>query len=124
MRVVLRRSTGGLAPARILQIGGLRMDLDRHEVTVDGQPIETTPTGFEILRVLLENPGHAFTRLQLLEKALGYSSEGLERTLDSHIKNLRKKIEPDPGNPAYIQTVYSIGYRLYSELPAMDGGTV
>jgi DNA-binding response OmpR family regulator len=122
VRAVLRRSAGGLALPHILQTGGLRMDLDRHGVTVDGQPIEMTPTEFEILRVFLENPMHAFTRLELLEKAVGYSYEGLERTLDSHIKNLRKKIEPDLGEPTYIQTVYGIGYRLHGELPSPGGG--
>jgi DNA-binding response OmpR family regulator len=63
----------------------------------------------------MENPGHAFTRSELIEKSLGYTYEGLDRTLDSHIKNLRHKIEPDPGNPTYIQTVYGVGYRLRGE---------
>ena len=73
-------------------------------------------TEFELLRVLLESPGYAFTRSELIEKGMGYTYEGLDRNLDSHIKNLRRKVEPDPGNPTYIQTVYGVGYRLRGEL--------
>ena len=88
------------------------MDLDRHEVMLDGQPVELTPTEFDLLRTLMENPGYAFTRMELIEQGLGYEYEGLERTLDSHVKNLRRKIEPDAKRPSYIQTVYGVGYRL------------
>ncbi|HIC89457.1 MAG TPA: response regulator transcription factor, partial [Anaerolineae bacterium] len=112
VKAVLRRAGGGTAPVRVLRIGNLKMDLDRHEVTMNSLSISLTPTEFDILRVLMENPGHAFTRLELIEKGLGYSYEGMERTLDSHIKSLRRKIEPDPRHPTYIQTVYGVGYRL------------
>ena len=114
VRSVLRRSGSGgtLSQARVLQLADLLMDLDRHEMMVDGQPVELTPTEFDLLRTLMENPGYAFTRMELIEQGLGYEYEGLERTLDSHIKNLRKKIEPDPSQPTYIQTVYGVGYRL------------
>ncbi|MDJ0752188.1 MAG: response regulator transcription factor [Ardenticatenaceae bacterium] len=95
-----------------LHTGKLRMDLGQRIVTVDQVPIDLTPTEFEILRVLLESPGYAFTRDELIEKGMGYAYAGLGRTLDSHIKNLRRKIEPDPKKPTYIQTVYGIGYRL------------
>lgn len=116
VRAVLRRTTGTPPQQpRHLQIGNLAMDLDRHEVTVGNQPVDITPTEFEILKLMMENPGHAFTRLELIEKGLGYSYTGMERAIDSHIKNLRKKIEPDPANPTYIQTVYGVGYRLRSE---------
>ena len=91
------------------------MDLDRHTVTLDGNPIELTPTEFNLLKVLMEQHGHAFTRMELVEKGLGYSFEGLDRTVDSHIKNLRRKIEPDPSQPSYIETVYGVGYRLKGE---------
>jgi two-component system alkaline phosphatase synthesis response regulator PhoP len=83
---------------------------------LDGQPLEVTPTEFELLQLLMMNPGHAFTRLELIEKGLGYTYEGMERTVDSHIKNLRKKIEPDPAHPTYIQTVYGVGYRMSGDL--------
>lgn len=116
VRAVLRRATGGPTPSHVVQVGDLRMDLDSHTVTLDAQPLELTPTEFDLLRMLLENPGHAFTRLELIEKGLGYAYEGMERTVDSHIKNLRKKIEPDPAHPIYIQTVYGVGYRMSNEL--------
>jgi two-component system alkaline phosphatase synthesis response regulator PhoP len=114
VRSVLRRSQGDLVSKqqRVLQLSDLLMDLDRHEVMLQGQPIDLTTTEFNLLRVLLENPGYAFTRSELIEQGLGYEYEGSERTLDSHIKNLRRKIEADPKQPAYIQTVYGVGYRL------------
>lgn len=114
VRSVLRRSQSDATQSqpRVLQLGGLLMDLDRHEVMLDGRPIELTPTEFELLRTLMENAGYAFTRMELIEQGLGYEYEGMERTLDSHIKNLRKKIEPDPKRPTYIQTAYGVGYRL------------
>jgi two-component system alkaline phosphatase synthesis response regulator PhoP len=112
---VLRRTQGDSKSDltdTILQCGGLIMDLGRREVIVDTQSVDLTVTEFELLRVLMENPGYALTRTDLIEKSLGYDYESFERTLDSHIKNLRKKIEPDPKHPTYIQTVYGIGYRL------------
>ncbi len=116
VRAVLRRVAGGPTPPHVIQIGSLRMDLDSHTVMLDGQPLEVTPTEFDLLRLLMENPGHAFTRLELIEKGLGYAYEGMERTVDSHIKNLRKKIEPDPARPTYIQTVYGVGYRMSGDV--------
>ncbi len=112
VRAVLRRSIGGPEQPHILQLGNLLMDVDRHEVQLHGKPIELTPTEFDLLRTLIENPGHAFTRAALIEKGLGFAYEGMERTLDSHIRNLRRKIEPDPANPVYIKTVFGVGYRL------------
>lgn len=113
VRAVLRR-TGGALPTKlpVLKVRDLEMDLDRHEVTRGGEPVDLTPTEFALLRAFMENPGHAFTRMELIEKALGYAYEGMDRTIDSHIKNLRRKIEPDPRHPTYIETVYGVGYRL------------
>lgn len=88
------------------------MDLGRHEVIVEGKPVELTQTEFKLLQHMMENPGYAFTRAELIQNGLGYEYEGIERTLDSHIKNLRKKIEPDVKQPLYIQTVYGVGYRF------------
>ena len=114
VRSVLRRSQPDATSGqrRVLQTGNLLVDLDRHEAMVDGQPVEVTATEFNLLATLLENPGYAFTRQELIERGLGYEYEGLERTLDSHVKNLRRKIEPDPKKPVYIRTIYGVGYRL------------
>jgi len=112
VRAVLRRAGNSFGQPHVIQFGSILLDVDRHEVQIDGRPVELTVTEFNILRALMENPGHAFTRLELIEKGLGYTYEGMERTLDSHIKNLRKKIEPDPSNPTYIHTVFGVGYRM------------
>ena len=121
VRALIRRSQfGQRAAAPVLQVGRLHLHLERRELCVDGSPVELTPTEFNLLQILLESPGHTFTREELLERALGYAYEGMGRTLDTHIKNLRQKIEPDPKNPEYIQTVYSIGYRLAAEWQSGD----
>ncbi|MCK5428320.1 MAG: response regulator transcription factor, partial [Anaerolineales bacterium] len=114
VRALLRRSNlerGVIAP-QVLKVGALRLDLGRRELTTSGQPVELTPTEYNLLRILMESPGYAFTRDELLEKGLGYAYAGMGRILDSHIKNLRRKIEPNPKKPTYIQTIYGVGYRL------------
>lgn len=115
VRAVLRRVGGMPVTSHVIQVGGLKMDVDRHLVTLDGAPVDLTPTEFDLLKLLLEQRGHAFTRMELVEKGLGYSFDGLDRTIDSHIKNLRRKIEPNPSQPTYIETVYGVGYRLKGE---------
>jgi two-component system alkaline phosphatase synthesis response regulator PhoP len=112
VKAILRRAGGTLKPPAIVQVGGLRLDLERHTATIDDRPLDLTPTEFDLLRVLMQNPERAFTRGELIEKTLGYGYEGLERTVDSHIKNLRKKIEADPAKPEYLETVFGVGYRL------------
>ena len=114
VRALLRRShlERGMTAPQVLQVGGLRLDLGRRELTTSGQPVELTPTEYNLLRTLMESPGYAFTRDELLEKGLGYAYAGMGRILDSHIKNLRRKIEPNPKKPTYIQTIYGVGYRL------------
>jgi two-component system alkaline phosphatase synthesis response regulator PhoP len=112
MRAILRRATTSPSASHVLQVGKLQLDVDRHTVMIDGRTVETTPTEFTLLRILMENPNRAFTRGELIEKALGYAYEGMERTLDTHVKNLRKKIEADPSDPQYIETVFGVGYRL------------
>ena len=111
-KAVLRRAKGQPLQPHILEVRGLRLDLDEHSARLDGQALVLTPTEFALLRTLLEAPGRAFTRGELIDRALGFQFEGLERTLDSHIKNLRKKIEPHPAQPDYIETVLGVGYRL------------
>jgi two-component system alkaline phosphatase synthesis response regulator PhoP len=120
VRSLLRRTQLNQATSahRVLQAGELLMDLGRHEVLLGGKPVELTQTEFKLLHMLMENAGYALTRIDLIEHALGYDYEGAERTLDSHIKNLRRKIEREPKQPAYIQTVYGVGYRFDGE-PAL-----
>ena len=114
VRARLRVQTGGQEPFqnKILRVGGLQMDIGRHEILVEGRPGFLTVTEFEILRVMMEQSGYVLTRNELIRKAFGDEFLGIERTLDSHIRNLRQKIEPDPKYPQYIKTVYGVGYRL------------
>lgn len=107
-----RRELDRSAPPEVYVVGGLRLNVSRRQLTLDGEPVSLTPTEYNLMLKLMANPGHTFGREELLETALGYGYEGFGRTLDTHMGNLRKKIEPDPRNPTYIQTVYSIGYRL------------
>jgi DNA-binding response OmpR family regulator len=100
---------------RVLSAGGLRLNLDERTLTVDGQPVELTRTEFSLLEALLEHPGYTLTRDDLLERTMGYAYEGMGRVLDTHIRNLRRKIEADPNSPRYLRTVYGVGYRLINE---------
>ena len=111
VRAILRRAGGALKPAPIIQVRGLRIDLERHTAGIDDKPIDLTPTEFDILRTLLQNPDRVFTRGELIEQALGYSYEALERTIDSHIKNLRKKIAGVLPDIDIIHSVYGVGYK-------------
>ncbi len=115
VRAVLRRAQGELAPPRVIKTGDLVIDLHAHEVEVHGEPVSLTPTEFNLLRALAEHPGHALTRLELIETGLGYSYEGLERTVDSHIKNLRRKLDKAGATPDLVETVFGVGYRLAVE---------
>jgi two-component system alkaline phosphatase synthesis response regulator PhoP len=120
VKALLRRVKLDQAPnaaPRVLLHGGLKLDLDKRALTVDSQPVELTRAEFNLLEAFLSNPGFTLTRDDLLEKSMGYAYEGLGRALDTHIRNLRRKIEPDPDNPTYIQTVYGVGYRLAGEKP-------
>lgn len=112
VRAVLRRVGGETAPAEILQAGKLILDLAKHTATLGAAAVELTPTEFNLLAALMQNPGRAFTRLQLLDRVQGESYEGYERTIDAHIKNLRQKIGDDPKDPRYILTVFGVGYKF------------
>jgi DNA-binding response OmpR family regulator len=111
IRAVLRRAQGEPTPPKVVRAGDLVIDADSYRVEVEDQQVHLTPTEFGLLRALAENPGHTLTRLELIEKGLGYSYEGLERTVDSHIKNLRRKLE-ESGATDLIETVFGVGYRL------------
>lgn len=115
VRAVLRRVGGGAPALSVFQHGDLRLDPDQHLASLAGQTLDLTPTEFDLLKLLMSHPGHAFTRQELIEQGLGYSYEGLERTVDSHIKNLRKKIEHEGDRSPRIETVYGVGYRLRGE---------
>jgi len=121
VNALLRRAQRDLQASQpsTLEVGDLRMDVDGHSVTLAGAPVELTMTEYNILRVLMESPGYAFTRAELFEQGMGYVYGGVERTLDSHIKNLRQKLGDNPQEPQYVQTVYGVGYRLCD--PDRDG---
>lgn len=112
VRALLRRSEPAQEVPQILRAMDLEIDLSGHTITRDGQEIDLTPTEFNLLAVMAAQPGRAFTRLQLLEASQGAAYEGYERTIDAHIKNLRSKLEKDPRNPRYIETVFGVGYRF------------
>ena len=111
VRARLRNHVETVQPP-LLAVAGLEMDVGKREVRINGRSAPLTATEFDLLRTMLEQPGYVFTRDELIRRALGDDFEGIDRTLDSHIRNLRRKIEPDSKNPTYIQTVYGIGYRL------------
>jgi two-component system alkaline phosphatase synthesis response regulator PhoP len=111
-RVRARLRSHDAPQSQMLQVGRLQMDIYRREITLDGSNIELTPTEFQLLRLLMEQAGYVFTRSELIRKGLGADFEGIDRTLDSHIRNLRSKIESNPRHPEYIQTVYGVGYKL------------
>lgn len=117
VRAVLRRTQASGAPSteEVLEVGALRLDVARHELRIGEHLVDLTPTEFEVLRLLMRSPGRVYDRAQLLEAAQGMAYEGYERTVDTHIKNLRKKIEPNPSRPTYILTVHGIGYKMRDE---------
>ncbi|MBO8167910.1 MAG: response regulator transcription factor [Thermoanaerobacteraceae bacterium] len=114
IKVVLRRVLGNTYQPQNIQHGDLQIRCDSREVLRGGKQVSLTPTEFKILETLARNPGRVFTRLQLLD-ILGEPYYGYERSLDTHVSNLRKKIEPDPAHPTYILTVYGVGYKFGGE---------
>jgi len=115
VRAVLRRVRPMPSTPETITAAEVTLDLARHTVNVAGQPVELTPTEFALLKTLAAEPGRAFSRMELLDAAQGESYEGYERTIDTHIKNLRAKIEADPKKPRYILTVYGVGYKFAEE---------
>ena len=111
VRAVLRRHTGDAA-AEILRAGDLTVDVPRLRVDVSGRPVELTATEFQLLTALARQPGRVFTRAQLLDAIHGVAFDSYERAIDAHVKNIRRKTEPDPRAPRYLLTVYGVGYRL------------
>ncbi len=115
VRAVLRRIDGEIGASDRIVSGKMEIDLRSREVIVDGKPIELTPTEFDLLSYLAHHPGQVFTRLQLLQEVQGYTYDAFARTIDTHVKNLRHKIEEDPKDPKYILTVHGVGYRFTRE---------
>jgi two-component system alkaline phosphatase synthesis response regulator PhoP len=115
VRAVLRRSEGERDAETTLRVGDLQIDFQRRSVRVGGTPVDLTATEFDLLAILARSPGRPFTRTQLLELAYDVSYAGFDRTVDAHIKNLRRKIEADPRNPRYVQTIYGVGYKFAEE---------
>lgn len=112
VKAILRRVYKEVVHHDQIRAGDLTIDLERHQVKRSDQHIELTPTEFKILELLAADAGKVYSRLQLVEQTLGYTYEGYERTIDAHVKNLRRKIEVNPREPRYIQTVYGIGYKF------------
>jgi two-component system alkaline phosphatase synthesis response regulator PhoP len=114
VRAVLRRTEGAHDHSPLLRFGDgdLTIDLQRRSVRRGDAPVELTATEFDLLAVLARDPGRPFTRTQLIEMAYDVNYAGFDRTIDAHIKNLRRKIEPDPRNPTYIVTIYGVGYKF------------
>jgi DNA-binding response OmpR family regulator len=100
------------AGAQLIEAGDLRIDLQRHEAQLAGTPVELTAKEFELLACFARSPGRVFSRAQLLDQVWGYSHSGYEHTVNSHINRLRNKIERDPANPEYVQTVWGVGYKF------------
>jgi len=116
VRAVLRRASG--RGSSVLEVGPIHLDHAQRQVTVNGTPVELTSMEFDLLAFLMTQPGRVFTRLELLEAVRGDAYGGFERSVDSHIKRLRQKIEPDPQEASLILTVFGVGYRLAKEAGA------
>jgi two-component system alkaline phosphatase synthesis response regulator PhoP len=112
VRAVLRRARSRAESPSVIRASDIEIDIGRHRVSRGGVGVDLTPTEFALLAALAAEPGRAYTRLQLLEASQGEAYEGYERTIDAHIKNIRAKIEADPRRPAYIETVFGVGYRF------------
>ena len=112
VRSVLRRSEAAQAPAEVLRVGEVELDVPSMRLAIEGRAVELTQTEFQLLATMVRQPGRVFSRAQLLNAVHGVAFESYERAIDAHIKNLRRKIEPDPHNPRYLLTVFGVGYRF------------
>ena len=120
MRALLRRAHTESEPQlEVLDFGDLVIDISGHKVTIDEKEVDLTASEFKLLTTLARFPGRVYTRMELVEKVLGYDFEGYERTIDSHVKNLRAKLGDDPRKPKWLYTVHGVGYRF--EAPDKGG---
>jgi two-component system alkaline phosphatase synthesis response regulator PhoP len=115
VRAVLRRFDRAQEPGDVLRAGQIELDIPRLRLSVAGREVELTPTEFDLLAALAAQPGRIFSRAQLLDAIHGVAIESYERAIDAHVKNIRRKIEPDPRQPRYVLTVYGVGYKLSDE---------
>jgi two-component system alkaline phosphatase synthesis response regulator PhoP len=116
VRATLRRVQGKVYTPGIIRAGGLEIDVQAYRVTLHGDPVHLTRFEFALLAALARHPGQVFSRAQLLDKLHSVAAAGYDRSVDSHIKNIRRKIETDPSQPDYILTVYGVGYRFNDEV--------
>lgn len=123
VRAVLRRQQRAAAEPEVLRAADITLDRSTASVKVAEQAVDLTPSEFEILATLMSAPGRVFSRLDLLDRVAGDAYEGYERTIDVHIRNLRTKIEVDPRHPAYVETVYGMGYRFAAQDSRAGGPT-
>ena len=113
LRALLRRAKSETEPQRSrVEYGPLEIDLAGHKVFVDGTEVDLTASEYKLLTTLSRYPGRVYSRMELVEKVLGYDFEGYERAIDSHIKNLRAKLDDDPREPRFVHTVFGVGYRF------------
>ena len=115
VRAVLRRTSGAGAGAEVLRAADVEVDLTKMRVRVGDRPVDLTPTEFQLLATLVREPGRVFTRGQLLDALHGVTIDSYERAIDAHVKNVRRKIEPEVGRPRYLLTVHGVGYRFADE---------
>ena len=115
VRAILRRVDRQDEPGDRIEASGVSIDQARMRVEIEGRTVELTPTEFQLLTTLARQPGRVFTRLQLLDAIHGIAFESYERAIDAHVKNLRRKLEPDPSRPRFVLTVYGVGYRFADE---------
>jgi DNA-binding response OmpR family regulator len=116
VRAVLRRVHGGVHQPGLVRAGDLEVDLEGHKAKRGGEPIHLTPSEFNLLAILAQHPGQTFTRAQLLDRLHGVAYDGFDRSVDAHVKNLRRKLEPDPAEPRFVLTVYGVGYKFTDEV--------
>jgi DNA-binding response OmpR family regulator len=112
VRSVLRRSEAVKSPGDIIRTADVELNVPAMQATIGGRAVDLTQTEFQLLTTMARQPGRVFSRAQLLNAVHGVAFESYERAIDAHIKNLRRKIEPDPHNPRYLQTVFGVGYRF------------
>jgi two-component system alkaline phosphatase synthesis response regulator PhoP len=112
VRTVLRRVHGGSQIPGLVRIADLEIDLEGHRLMQAGSQVQLSRIEFNLLVILVQHPGQTYTRAQLLDRLHGYVYEGFDRSIDAHIKNLRRKLESDPADPRYIMTVYGVGYKF------------